>query len=86
MARINDALKEVRAQGARRIKRQGYEPVLIKPRWLLLKRKGKLKQQEKGRLRDLLYYDLRTVRAYLLKRGLPAVLGVHGIDMGREVP
>jgi transposase len=67
VAKMNDALNEVRAEEARRMKRDGYEPVLKKTRWLLLKRKGNLKQKEKGRLRDLLHYNLRTVRAYLLK-------------------
>ena len=67
VAKMNDALNEVRAQEARRMKREGYEPVLKKTRWLLLKRKGNLKHKEKGRLRDLLSYNLRTVRAYLLK-------------------
>ena len=67
VAKMNDALNEVRAQEARRMISQGYEPVLKKTRWLLLKRKGNLKQKEKGRLRDLLSYNLRTVRAYLLK-------------------
>jgi transposase len=67
VAKMNDALNEVRAQEARRMKQEGYEPVLKKTRWLLLKRKGNLKHKEKGRLRDLLSYNLRTVRAYLLK-------------------
>lgn len=67
VAKMNDALNEVRAQEARRMKREGYEPVLKKTRWLLLKRKGNLKYKEKGRLRDLLSYNLQTVRAYLLK-------------------
>ena len=67
VAKMNDALNEVRAQEARWMKREGYEPVLKKTRWLLLKRKGNLKQTEKGRLRDLLSYNLSTVRAYLLK-------------------
>jgi len=67
VAKMNDALNKVRAEEARRMKREGYEPVLKKTRWLLLKRKGNLKQEQKGRLRDLLRYNLRTVRAYLLK-------------------
>jgi transposase len=67
VAKMNDALNEVRAEEARRMKQEGYEPVLKKTRWLLLKRKSNLKQPEKGRLRDLLNYNLRTVRAYLLK-------------------
>ena len=67
VAKMNDALNEVRAQKARRMKQADYEPVLKKTRWLLLKRKGNLKHDEKGRLRELLSYNLRTVRAYLLK-------------------
>jgi transposase len=67
VAKMNEAMTKVRAQEARRMKREGYEPVLKKTRWLLLKRKGNLKHKEKGHLRDLLNYNLRTVRAYLLK-------------------
>lgn len=67
VGKMNDALNKVRAEEARRMKLDGYEPVLKKTRWLLLKRKGNLKQKDKGRLRELLSYNLRTVRAYLLK-------------------
>ena len=59
------------------MKREGYEPVLKKTRWLLLKRKGNLKQPEKGRLRDLLNYNLRTVRAYLLKEDFQQFWSTH---------
>ena len=43
-------------------------PVLKKSRWLLLKREENLKMEQPFRLRDLLRYNLKTVRAYLLKR------------------
>src|SRR5206468_4698904 len=36
-------------------------------RWCLLKRKQNLTPDQRFRLRDLLHYNLRTVRAYLLK-------------------
>jgi len=36
-------------------------------RWCILKRKANLTSQQKFRLRDLLRYNLQTVRAYLLK-------------------
>jgi len=36
-------------------------------RWCILKRKANLTSQQKFRLRDLLCYNLQTVRAYLLK-------------------
>jgi transposase len=42
-------------------------PLLKKSRWCVLKRKENLTAQQKFRLRDLLRYNLQTVRAYLLK-------------------
>jgi transposase len=38
VAKVNKALDEIRASEARRMKREGYEPVLTKSRWCLLKR------------------------------------------------
>jgi transposase len=38
-----------------------------KSRWLLLKRKKNLTGKQRFRLRDVLRYNLKTVRAYLLK-------------------
>src|SRR5438309_7350270 len=46
---------------------EGRTPLLKKSRWLLLKREENLKSEQRFRLRDLLRYNLRTVRAYLLK-------------------
>jgi transposase len=64
---MNDALDDVRAAEARRLARDGYEPVLKKTRWCVLKRKANLTPTQRFRLRDLLRYNLKTVRAYLLK-------------------
>ena len=41
--------------------------MLRKSRWLLLKREENLKTEQRFRLRDLLRYNLKTIRAYLLK-------------------
>jgi transposase len=41
--------------------------VLHKSRWCVLKRKSNLTPAQRFRLRDLLQYNLKTVRAYLLK-------------------
>ena len=46
---------------------EGRVPVLKKSRWLLLKREENLKTEQRFRLCDLLRYNLKTVRAYLLK-------------------
>jgi transposase len=67
VAKMNQALDDVRAEEARRLKQEGFDPVLKKSRWLLLKRQENLTGKQRFRLRDLLRYNLKSVRAYLLK-------------------
>ena len=67
VAKVNKALDEIRAAEARRMKGDGYEPVLTKSRWCLIKRPENLTTQQKLKLRDLVRYNLQSVRAYLLK-------------------
>jgi transposase len=67
VAKMNEALDDVRAAEASRMSQAGHEPLLKKTRWFLLKRKDNLSPHQRFRLRDLLAYNLRTVRAYLLK-------------------
>jgi len=67
MAKMNKAIDEVRAQEARQMARDGYEPVLKKTRWLLLKRPENLTEKQDTKLAELLQYNLKSVRAYLLK-------------------
>ena len=45
----------------------GYEPLLKKSRWCILKNKVNLTGTQKFRLRDSVALHLHTVRAYLLK-------------------
>jgi transposase len=67
VAKMNKALDEIRAGESRRIASEGGVSGLKKSRWLLLKREENLKTEQRFRLRDLLRYNLKTVRAYLLK-------------------
>lgn len=67
VARINKALDEVRANEHRRMKAAGHEPLLTKARWLLLKRPENLTEKQEPKLRELVRYNLQSVRAYLLK-------------------
>jgi len=67
VARINKALDEVRASEHRRMQAAGREPLLTKTRWLLLKRPENLTEKQEPRLRELVQYNLQSVRAYLLK-------------------
>ena len=64
---MNMALDDVRASEARRLATAGRRPLLKHSRWCLLKRPGNLTSSQRGRLRDLVRCNLRTVRAYLLK-------------------
>jgi transposase len=67
MAKMSKAIDEVRAAETKRLERDGFEPLLKKSRWCVLKRKENLTTKQQVRLRDLLRYNLQTVRAYLLK-------------------
>lgn len=77
VAKMNDALDDVRASEAHRLVQDGFEPVLKKSRWCLLKRKSNLSGKQRVRLRDLLSYNLRTVRAYLLKENFQQFWDYH---------
>jgi len=67
MAHFSKALDEVRAGEAKALKQKGYEPILTKTRWLLLKRPENLTENQEVRLAELLQYNLKSIRAYLLK-------------------
>lgn len=65
MQRFGKALDEIRATEARRLKEDGYEPVLKHSRWCLLKRPEHLTETQTVKLAELLQYNLQSVRAYL---------------------
>jgi len=67
VAHLNKAIDHVRADEARRLKQEGYEPHLKSSRWLFLKRPENLTEYQGAKLADLVRYNLRTVRSYLLK-------------------
>ena len=67
VAMLNKAIDEVRASEHKQLQADGYEPVLKKTRWCLLKRKENLTEKEEIKLNTVLQYNLKSVRAYLLK-------------------
>ncbi len=93
VAKMNKVLDEVRAGESRLMATEGRVPVLRKSRWLLLKREENLKTEQRFRLRDLLRYNLKTVRAYLLEEAFqelwdynsPAWAGKFVDDWCRQV-
>ena len=67
VAKLNEALSEIRASEARRLRREGYEEVLKRTKYCFLKKPENLTPKQKLKLKDVLQYDLKSVRAYLLK-------------------
>jgi transposase len=61
VAKMNEALDEVRAEEARTLARHGREPVLKKSRWCLLKRSENLTTPRRG---DSKSYSATTSKAY----------------------
>jgi transposase len=64
---MNKAIDEVRAKESRDLKAKGLAPVLTHSRWCLLKRRENLTENQEIKLSDLLHYNLKAVRSYLLK-------------------
>lgn len=65
MAKMNKAIDEVRRSEVKRLKEDGYEPVLKNSRWCLLKRPENRTDKQTVKLRELLKYNLQSVRAHL---------------------
>ena len=70
VSNLNKVIDKVRAKEAREMAREGFEPVLKNSRWCFLKRRKNLTRRQRSKLSDILRYNLRTVRAYLLKEAL----------------
>jgi len=67
MKSLNEAMDDVRRTEARRMKQDGYEPLLKHSRWCLLKRPENLSDQQTAKLAELLKYNLQSVRSYLMR-------------------
>jgi len=67
MAYLSKGIDKVRAEEVRTLKEKGLEPILTQSRWLLLKKPENLTEKQESKLADLLQYNLKTIRSYLLK-------------------
>ena len=67
VAHLNKAVDKTRAQEVKELKSKGLEPVLTQSRWCFLKRPANLRAKQVSKLSDVLQYNLRTVRCYLMK-------------------
>jgi transposase len=71
--KINKAIDEVRAEEHRQMRIDGHEAVLTNSRWCFLKRPENLTEKQEVKLAELLKYNLKSVRAYLLKEDFDAL-------------
>lgn len=65
--RMNKAIDQVRAAEVKQLRADGYEPVLKRSRWLLLKRPENLTDRQAAKLSELLQYNLKSIRSHLMK-------------------
>ena len=67
MKKFGEKIDKVRAAEAKQMKADGYEEVLKNSRWCLLKRRENLTEKQTVKLKELLQYNLRSVRAHLMR-------------------
>jgi transposase len=67
MKKMNEAIDQVRRGEVKRLREDGYQPILQHSRWCLLKRPENLTDKQTVKLSELLQYNLRSVRSYLLR-------------------
>jgi len=67
VANLNKAINEVRAAEAKRLKKEGYDDVLKNSKYCFLKNPENLTDNQRAKLDKVVQYDLKSVRAYLLK-------------------
>ena len=65
--KFGEALDKVRAEETRQLEADGYEPILKHSRWCLLKRRENLTSKQTVKLRELLKYNLKSMKAYLMR-------------------
>ena len=64
---LNNALNEIRAAEAKKLKQEGYDDILKHSKYCFLKNPENLTDNQRAKLDDVVQYDLKSVRAYLLK-------------------
>ena len=67
MQRMGKALNKVRIAEVKQLHEDGYEPVLKGARWLLLKRPENQTEKQASKLKEILQYNLKSVRGHLMK-------------------
>ena len=83
VAHLHKAVDEVRREESTRLAKEGYEPILKKSKYCFLKRPENLTPNQELKLGELLQYNLKSVRAYLLKESFRALWDYESIRWAR---
>ena len=67
MKNINDAIDNTRRQEVKELETDGKEQILKRSRWVLLKNRKKQNETQLAKLKELLKYNLRSVKCMLLR-------------------
>jgi len=70
--KLNEAVDGVRKEETKEMKNKGFEPILKSSKYCFLKNEENLTESQQHKLNELLQYNLKTVRAYLLKESFQA--------------
>ncbi len=67
MKKFNEAIDQIRREEVKKLEAAGQPNVLVKSRWLLLKRPARLSEKQTAKLGELLKINLTAVKAYLMR-------------------
>lgn len=82
--KMNMALDKVRAAEVKQLKDDGYEPVLKHARWCVLKRRENLTHKQTLKLKEILKYNLKTVRSLLMNEDFRRFWDYRSIGCARR--
>lgn len=68
MKKFNEAIDQVRREDVKDFKRAGKENLLLGSRWILLKNRPNLNDNQIDRLAEILKLNLNSVRSYLMRQ------------------
>jgi transposase len=70
--KLGEAVDQVRREETKELHAKGFEPVLGNSRYCFLKRTENLSEKQSTKLKEVLQYDLKSVRAYYHKESFDA--------------
>jgi len=77
MKKFNEAIDNTRRQEAAQLQADGRDPILKKSRWCLLKNKNNQTESQLAKLKELVKYNLQSVKGMLLREAFQKFWTYH---------